>query len=452
MHQTIAESELKREDVKRVRDAWLNIRKCNVSIAVLASLSASKISQDILPHITAALTLSPGSSDLREWKVACLERLRKWTDIASFCEQSACQQVETEDIFTDDLAKFNPFPQSGKARYLTSDALRSRDDQQAPKILDRDQVVEVVMRIAPKFIFTYLRALRLEERIPEALKAMQNLASYSILLDQAHVGRLRKECDKANRTCKDKEKADQMYHRGEYLQAADQYASVLRLDGDNFYDRCHPWDLETAGGRLHAVLHCNRAACLMALKNYVDAAKECTAALKLEQQYMKAILRRARCMSYLDRFEEAMRDYKQWLDLVDEARGNPNHANQCRFDRASDIPSEEKRKVLDELSKVKLAKAQAEEKNRVDWEKRYAQPEASSNNRQGQGWYHYERKDAQPRPFVPNESSGRSKSSQRPNVGNPPNLSSPSSDLVTCFYAVLQVTQTANQGKVYKHG
>jgi hypothetical protein len=168
---------------------------------------------------------------------------------------------------------------------------------------------------------------------------------------------------------------------------------------------------------------------------------------------MKAILRRARCMSYLDRFEEAMRDYKQWLDLVDEARGNPNHANQCRFDRASDIPSEEKRKVLDELSKVKLAKAQAEEKNRVDWEKRYAQPEASSNNRQGQGWYHFfERKDAQPRPFVPNESSGRSKSSQRPNVGNPPNLSSPSSDLVTCFYAVLQVTQTANQGKVYKHG
>jgi hypothetical protein len=35
------------------------------------------------------------------------------------------------------------------------------------------------------------------------------------------------------------------------------------------------------------------------------------------------------------------------------------------------------------------------------------------------------------------------------NVGNPPNLSSPSSDQVTCFYAVLQVAQTANIGKVY---
>jgi tetratricopeptide (TPR) repeat protein len=206
----------------------------------------------------------------------------------------------------------------------------------------------------------------------------------------------------------------------------------------------------------------------MALKYFSDAAKECTAALKIEPKYMKAFLRRARCMFRLGRYEESLRDYQQWLDILDDAQIHPNNLNECRFDRASEVSKEDHKKTLDEFAEVKLAMAKAEEKARQDaaekarrraaesrsqssstFDRRnqwYPHDENTANHRgNGNGWNPYERKSGpQPKAYASSENSNRSKSSHRaPNSGNFP---SPSSELVTCFYSILQVSQAASQG------
>lgn len=46
------------------------------------------------------------------------------------------------------------------------------------------------------------------------------------------------------------------------------------------------------------------------LGNLSESISECTEALKLDAEYLKAILRRAQCFMELKRFEEAVRDYE----------------------------------------------------------------------------------------------------------------------------------------------
>jgi tetratricopeptide (TPR) repeat protein len=119
----------------------------------------------------------------------------------------------------------------------------------------------------------------------------------------------------------------------------------------------------TAGGSLHAVLHCNRAACFMGLLWYMDAIKDCTAALRIFPHYMKAILRRARCYARLNRHEEAISEYTRWLQLVEEAKKSPRTSSSsissCPFDKASDVSADDTKKSRAELAEVKKSKADA---------------------------------------------------------------------------------------------
>lgn len=58
----------------------------------------------------------------------------------------------------------------------------------------------------------------------------------------------------------------------------------------------------------NAKLHANIAAVYMKLRNYEEAAKECTAAVKLDEGYIKAYARRIVCYQELDKHDEAVRD------------------------------------------------------------------------------------------------------------------------------------------------
>lgn len=58
----------------------------------------------------------------------------------------------------------------------------------------------------------------------------------------------------------------------------------------------------------NAKLHANIAAVYMKLRNYEEAVKECTAAVKLDEGYIKAYARRIVCYQELDQHEEAVRD------------------------------------------------------------------------------------------------------------------------------------------------
>ena len=123
-----------------------------------------------------------------------------------------------------------------------------------------------------------------------------------------------------------------LFRAGDFELAAAQYTTCLTIDNEGITENV---DGSNAGGRLHAVLHCNRAACLMALKRLHEAIEECTYALKIHSRYMKAILRRARCYARLQQLQEGVAEYKRWLELVEEA-SKPNYAasvsSPCLFD------------------------------------------------------------------------------------------------------------------------
>jgi len=160
-----------------------------------------------------------------------------------------------------------------------------------------------------------------------------------------------------------KEKGDTLFRNGDYERAAEKYALCLTIDNDGSSYNHNALENEDAGGRLHAVLHCNRAACLMALKKYREAVKECTAALRIHTHYMKAMLRRGRCFARIRQYQEAIAEYDRYIQLVHEARRSPqNAANSnaaCTFDRPIDITEAEYSKAKQELADVRKSMRQA---------------------------------------------------------------------------------------------
>lgn len=133
-----------------------------------------------------------------------------------------------------------------------------------------------------------------------------------------------------------------MFAEGRFQDAAYQYNIVACLDVD-------------AAGRLHAVMHCNRAACFMALSVHSHALKECNKALEIHPHYMKALLRRARCQQKLDRYEESLADFQLYLDYVQQAQKGDNsiiYVRQYMFAGPHEVKHENLHRVKEELHEV----------------------------------------------------------------------------------------------------
>jgi tetratricopeptide (TPR) repeat protein len=223
-------------------------------------------------------------------------------------------------------------------------------------------------------IATYLRSLRLEERYPAADACLTALelfvATGNSRFPPAQLQRefswLEKERSKLNRTKTGREKGDELFRHGDFELAALHYSNCLNVDMEGVSDGV---DGPNAGGRLHAVLHCNRAACLMAMKRYEDALEECSAALRIHSRYMKAMLRRARCYHRLQRYQEAISEYKRYLDLVDEAGRTPDSGaviTPCLFDGPKDVNADNIKEVNAELDSVYAAKRKSEAETSLD--------------------------------------------------------------------------------------
>ena len=60
--------------------------------------------------------------------------------------------------------------------------------------------------------------------------------------------------------------------------------------------------------RQRAVYHANLAACHLKTRHFEDAVQDSTAALELEPEYVKALLRRAAAYEELDDLEHALAD------------------------------------------------------------------------------------------------------------------------------------------------
>jgi len=409
--------------------------------------------------VNSVLSSAPAHAEFQGFKVFCLASMRKWIKLASFCEQLACNNVEFDGVFTEDLAEYNPFPSVQAVEHIHSDIFANEgtyDTKLTPK-----QVAEAILRLPNNIVEIYVRSLRLQERYVEAGKAIGAMASFVERtghswspIRQRQKPRcywLASERDKLRRTIENKDKGDSYYKNSEYRRAAENYATVLKIDGEGyrFADfSCDPWDFKTSGGRLHAVLHCNRAACFMALKQFQIAAKECTAALRIEEHYMKAMLRRARCNVRLGRYEESIADYERWSKLVEDSRNNScPKVNMCDFDRASHVSDRDYQKTCGELAEAKNLKRQTDMKTQA----------AASANARRQEWYD-QRGAAGSRRWdsfggtSPLKNSKRAGSKRFSSTGNRKERKkeSPSSSSVICHYDILQITTLASQADIKK--
>jgi len=364
LNQSITDATLGLTDVKRYRDAIENVKALEVGTG-LSPAADRQNNVQVLMFINSALSISPGSMDLHERKVHTLASLKRWAELGNHCERLAAEIVKVDGLFKDDLAILDPFPDIRPARSLKADFFeKNPDDPLDPvsmRILTPTMVCDAVLRLPNGMLPLYLRSLRLEERYTEAAKAGAtievNTSKVKGSRGQVPSAWLSDERDKLRRTMSWKEQGDTLFRNGDYEQAAERYGQCLTIDNGGLSYNPNAFENEDSGGRLHAVLHCNRAACLMALKRYREAVKECTAALRIHTHYMKAMLRRGRCFARVRQYEEAVAEYERYIQLVNDARRSPqNAANSnaaCTFDRPIDTIDAEYLKAKQELADVK---------------------------------------------------------------------------------------------------
>ncbi|KAM1456212.1 hypothetical protein ACFX13_005366 [Malus domestica] len=98
-----------------------------------------------------------------------------------------------------------------------------------------------------------------------------------------------------------KEEGNKRFQGKDYVGALDQYDSALKLTPKTHPDR--------------AVFHSNRAACLIQMKpiDYETVIAECTLALQVQPGYVRALLRRARALEAIGKYEMAMQDVQVLL-------------------------------------------------------------------------------------------------------------------------------------------
>lgn len=105
-----------------------------------------------------------------------------------------------------------------------------------------------------------------------------------------------------SRTLKDKkEQGNECFKTGKYRDALTIYSEALSID---------PLHKE-----INSKLYYNRALVNTKLGNLNDAVRDCTEALKINDKYVKALLKRARCYYDMENFEESIKDYETALKL-----------------------------------------------------------------------------------------------------------------------------------------
>ncbi|KAL1567784.1 protein CLMP1 [Salvia divinorum] len=107
-----------------------------------------------------------------------------------------------------------------------------------------------------------------------------------------------------------KEEGNRRFQAKDYVGALLQYENALKLTPRTHPDR--------------AVFHSNSAACLMQMKpiDYETVISECTLALQVQPNFVRALLRRARAFEAIGRYETAMQDVQSLL------AADPNHRDE----------------------------------------------------------------------------------------------------------------------------
>lgn len=390
-------------DAQLFGNIWQKISKCLAHTIQHPSDKNGLV--ETLGHVSRALELAPQSEKLAEAKVSLLGSLMRWREVAGYCERLAAWSVRWDSLFINDLKSQHPFPGIPMARSLTQDffgELLQEDSVSAELKLSSRAAAEAVLRLPFVVCQHYIRALRLEERYPAATQCLQSLeeltvrgtSHYSPQSLQAQLSWIPKERSKLERTKAGRERGDELFRGQHFEEAAKQYGACLLIDGETTtqFNQVSMTGDDTAGGRLHAVLHCNRAACLMALRRFAEAIEDCSKALRIHTQYMKAMLRRARCFTRLQRHQEAMAEYKRYLELAEEYKsssfGATSYIPPCLFDGPRDVTESDVAQVRKELDDAVKAKNRVDSNARQDADRRHNDRARWQDAFPGSHWNH----------------------------------------------------------------
>ena len=367
LNQTLTDAVMGKEEARRCRDLVYQLQLLGMTSLNSPTQESRRINIQALSLVNTALSMSSGSHNLHSMQIAILAALKRWREVAGCCERLAAEQTRFDGALIGDLESENPFP--GVPLAVTLDPkFFEGDDFKVRKLSSKKAVVEVALRLPPEVLPFYVRALRLEERYQLAVPVIAELElRLSNGSDNSKcVSWLPQEKSKLERTLKLKDEGDNLYVNGKYADAMKIYSTCLLIDGEGHLE-VGSSEGSNGGGKLHAVLHCNRAACYMSLSNYTEAIKDCTAALRIHTHYMKAMLRRSRCYVRLVRLDEAIAEYNHYIELVIQHQKDGVHEHtSCLFDGPKEVTADILGAVKKELSDVKQSKEAQEEARREE--------------------------------------------------------------------------------------
>lgn len=151
--------------------------------------------------------------------------------------------------------------------------------------------------------------LRMDSTNADALYVRGLCLYYEDCIDKAvqffvQALRMAPDHEKARLACRNakalkakKEEGNQAFKNNNYEAAYQLYTEALAIDPNNI--------------KTNAKLYCNRATAGAKLKKVDQAIEDCTNAIKLDDTYIKAYLRRAQCYMDTEQYEEAVRDYEK---------------------------------------------------------------------------------------------------------------------------------------------
>ncbi|XP_061604836.1 dnaJ homolog subfamily C member 7 [Phyllopteryx taeniolatus] len=149
--------------------------------------------------------------------------------------------------------------------------------------------------------------LRMDSTNADALYVRGLCLYYEDCIDKAvqffvQALRMAPDHEKARLACRNakalkakKEEGNKAFKEGSFDAAYILYSEALTIDPNNI--------------KTNAKLYCNRATVGAKLKKVEQAIEDCTKAVKLDETYIKAYLRRAQCYMDTEQYEEAVHDY-----------------------------------------------------------------------------------------------------------------------------------------------
>ncbi|GAM25433.1 hypothetical protein SAMD00019534_086080 [Acytostelium subglobosum LB1] len=248
--------------------------------------------------IVNGLVIDPRNSELLSEKInveSIKRQLQSAQDNITTNTQQALNQIES--VLT--LAKFYQPAIVIKAKLLLEVKQYSKASNLMTSLLQEDQTNSE---------YLYLRGLAMyySNSFPSAIQHFQNSLAYDPDFSQSRIALKRVRSLEAK-----KKEGNDAFTAKNYTLAYQLFTEALEIDPK----------FDTYNSQLYN----NRAAAALQLNKITEAIDDCTKAIELDPNYVKALTRRAQCYLKKEQFEDAVRDYEKAKTLDPE--NEDIHAN-----------------------------------------------------------------------------------------------------------------------------